>query len=535
MSIFSHICRTAALLLCIPLALAQESAPPEEPPDLPELPDSVRRLTVDQTDPEFWKMAVEHTQPLTPDVYRHTGRRLLAEGTFRATYRALTLLRRAARLHPEDAELQALLVEALVAPYRWTWDRDPAWVERAEQQLAQAQVLAPDAPAVHRARGLLLMLDNRLADAEDSLRRALAAVPEEVETLLILGAVLRLQDRYEAAYEILGRARLMAPADWRAYSSLADVYRDDEWFEEALNLYRKAHLLQREAFAPAFGQALVFHRIGNNRQAVRMYRELMEEHPDNADLILLAAAAAHMRERQYGAALDELNQMELGGERGLCRGSVLYRIGLCHLRLGHTEEAVAAFLEVTESYPEARDGSDYGPLVLFPAVTELSALYEKQGLPEEAAEVLRRASLHPSAPLEVQLALADKLLTYRLHDMATEVLRRALSRETDDDPLAERVRARVQLVRSRVHGPDGLESADQRLGEVDAEAERDGTSADCYQLARGYALADEEEQALAWLSRAVERGYRAFDRIRRDPDLAPLHNLPAFRELVRGR
>jgi tetratricopeptide (TPR) repeat protein len=503
-----------------------------DPDPVPELPESARGKTIDQTDPEFWAMAVEHTGPLAAEAYVRVGRRLLAEGTYQRTYRAVELLKQAVILHPEDAAVQGLYAEALVAPYRWTWDRDEVWLDRAAEALVRARALAPDSIQVLRVQSLLAMVDNRLQDAEEFLRNMLVQDPEDTETLLLLGAVLRLQDSYRDAYGIYQRALSLAPEDWRVYSGLADVYRDDEWYEEALTLYGKAQQLQPQAFPPRLGEALVFHRVLYASHALRLYRKLMEEYPDNANMALLAAAATHMRERQFGAALHELDQIEFGGHRGLCRGSVLYRMGLCRMRLGDAQGAIAAFREVMEEYPLARDGSDYGPLVMFPSATHLAALYEQEGLPEEAAEVLRRASRHPEAPLSVQLELADKLLSYGLSEMAVEVLRRGLGGERSEDLLAERVLLRVQLVRALAGGANDQGT---RLGDVEDEVLEDGTSADCYQLARGHALSGEQEEAVQWLRRAVERGYRAYDLMRRDPDLESLRDLPDYRELVRGR
>jgi len=527
--LFRRILPALTVLLFLPVLQAQEPAAADSSPDLPE---NAHRKTIDQSDPEFWAMALEHTEPLAAETYMRVGRRLLAEGTYRSTYDAVELLKRAASRHPEDAGVFGLYAEALVAPYRWTWDRDEVWLERAGKALARARTLNGESLQVRRVESLLAMVDNRLEEAQVSLRSMLVEDSEDQEALLLLGAVLRLQHNYREAYAIYGRARSLTPEDWRVYSGLADVYRDDEWYEEALNLYRKAQELQPKAFPPRFGEALVFHRVLFGTQAQRMYRQLMVDYPDSDDMVLLAAAATHMRDHQFGAALHELEQIEFGGYRGLCRGSVLYRMGLCRVRLGQAERAIAAFREAMDEYPLARDGSDYGPLVMFPAAKHLSALYEQQGLPEEAAEVLRRASRHPEAPLSVQLELADKLLSYGLSEMAVEALRRGLDRENSRDLLSERVRLRVQLVRALSGGESPQET---RLGEVEDETLQDGTSADCYQLARGHALAGDREKAVQWLRRAVERGYHAFDLMRRDSDLESLRGLSDYRELVRGR
>ena len=101
-----------------------------------------------------------------------------------------------------------------------------------------------------------------------------------------------------------------------------------------------------------------------------------------------------------------------------------------------------------DEYPDARDGSDYGPLVYFGAAKHLASVYEKQGRPEEAADVLRGASEHPKAPLALQLELSHKLSAYQLHDQAAQALRRGLESEQPEDERHERLRLRVELARA---------------------------------------------------------------------------------------
>lgn len=50
-----------------------------------------------------------------------------------------------------------------------------------------------------------------------------------------------------------------------------------------------------------------------------------------------------------------------------------------------------------------------------------------------------------------------------------------------------------------------------------------------YNLACGYALNDQPERAITALGRALNRGYRDFKRVLRDPDLAKARKHPLFR------
>ena len=55
----------------------------------------------------------------------------------------------------------------------------------------------------------------------------------------------------------------------------------------------------------------------------------------------------------------------------------------------------------------------------------------------------------------------------------------------------------------------------------------------CYNLACSYALLERKGLALRTLARAIELGYADFEFMKKDTDLAGLHNDPRFRVLVR--
>ena len=239
---------TGLVLICTPLLAA--------PAALPEEPEPPR--TIDQTDPEFWDATLRRVADLDVEVYRQGAHRMLSRVRAADSDQALYLLQKALNLKPGDAQLLADFALASMAPYRWTWDRDEEWIDRAEKALQRARQRDPDLLEVRRAGGLLIMLHGRLPEGEAELGRALAIDPDDLETLLILGANLRLQDRFPEAYDVYDRAIAVDPVDWRVYSGLADVYRDDHWYEEALNLYRKAGELNDRAFAPRFGHVTVY-------------------------------------------------------------------------------------------------------------------------------------------------------------------------------------------------------------------------------------------------------------------------------------
>jgi len=264
----------------------------------------------------------------------------------------------------------------------------------------------------------------------------------------------------------------------------------------------------------------------------------MTQYPRFESLVLLSAAATHMEAAEWKSALVELEQIKLGGTRGLCDGSVLYRIGVCKMRGGDAAGALKAFRRAIDEFPAARDGSDYGERVLFPASLHVATLLERAGKPQEAIDRLEQASQDADAPLGLQLDLAAKLTSFRLHDRAADALRRGLAGERPTDRLDQRLRLRVDLVRALTAAGRRAALAEQAvpaLRDLEPRAELEGSPADCVALARAHALLGEPEIALGWLRRAVELGYDGRDALRADPDLASLRDKPGFVALLRGK
>ena len=60
-------------------------------------------------------------------------------------------------------------------------------------------------------------------------------------------------------------------------------------------------------------------------------------------------------------------------------------------------------------------------------------------------------------------------------------------------------------------------------------------AANYYNVAVLYALQSNVTESLAWLNKAVARGYDNWDLIKTDKDLENIRNAEGYRELVKGR
>lgn len=82
----------------------------------------------------------------------------------------------------------------------------------------------------------------------------------------------------------------------------------------------------------------------------------------------------------------------------------------------------------------------------------------------------------------------------------------------------------------KLHRSDRYAEAIEAFGRAASAGYRPGPAT--YNIACGYALQDDRDQALAWLDRAIAAGYRNFGHMRSDSDLDPVRTDPRFEALL---
>ncbi len=153
-------------------------------------------------------------------------------------------------------------------------------------------------------------------------------------------------------------------------------------------------------------------------------------------------------------------------------------------RLGRADEAIAAYKKAIELDP--KNGT---------ACNNLGVLYQKEGLYDEAIGAFEKAlRIEPSNPVTLQNL--------------------------------ENARKNKAIVQER----------EARIAEAKKQAEaRPKDPRAAYNLARVYASFDQKDQALEWLSNALQLGFDDFELLKADPVLAGLRGDPRFSKLLRER
>ena len=164
--------------------------------------------------PEFVNIAPDGFAKLdapVTDYYRliDTGEDLLTKRQYEG---AVTTLRQAAAMHPEEAVVQNSLGVALARTGK---------TQEAVDQYRKVVALSPDFPDAHGNLGAALLSMGRLDEAVPELEKALALSPNYAEAHSNLGTALAQQGRLDQALPHLRKAVQFAPEDANARRNLA--------------------------------------------------------------------------------------------------------------------------------------------------------------------------------------------------------------------------------------------------------------------------------------------------------------------------
>ena len=150
---------------------------------------------------------------------------------------AIDLFQRAIALDPGFALAFAGLGEA-----RWRWSElisDPALVEQALDDCAEALKIAPDLASVHATLGLIDTGKGLVAEAIPEFERALRSDPANQEATLGLAKAWEAFGNREKAEEIYRKAIALKPSRWAGYSHLGSFYVKTGRLAEAEAMFRK--------------------------------------------------------------------------------------------------------------------------------------------------------------------------------------------------------------------------------------------------------------------------------------------------------
>jgi eukaryotic-like serine/threonine-protein kinase len=188
---------------------------------------------------------------------------------FDAPDQAITLLRKAQAVHPEDFWINHHLARHLGMVGSSGWEESKGF-------FMAALALRPHSPGVHVNLGMVLYRTGRLPEAERHYRRAIELEPGYAQAHGNLGVVLNKQGRVEQAKAELRKAIQLRATFSGFYLNLGELLKDEKKFDEAKAEYRKAIELAPRDPRPHVGLATVLWEEGRQAEAEPECRKAIE-------------------------------------------------------------------------------------------------------------------------------------------------------------------------------------------------------------------------------------------------------------------
>ena len=203
--------------------------------------------------------------------------------------------------------------------------------------LQQAEV--SDAASSEVERGLALLRQGNLEEAESIYRAILQVSPDQSEALHLLGVVQAQRQRLPEAAELIGRALELDPDNRAAHVNLGNVFKALRRNEDALVSYDRALLLDCDSADALNNRGAVLGELRRHEEALASYDRALSINADYAEAQLnrsvsLAALGRHQEALEsYDRALaKDPNQVDAWIARGFSLAA-----------LARNDEALASF------------------------------------------------------------------------------------------------------------------------------------------------------------------------------------------------
>lgn len=234
-------------------------------------------------------------------------------------------------------------------------------------------------------RGVALVREGRLEDAQAAFDRLAEALPSSVPVWVEKSANLRYLRQYEDALAAANHAVSLNASSGFAWCAKGDALLGLQRYNDALFAYYKALPLQADKATTLIGVVRGLIGIKRYAEALTMIDHL-EHAMSNHGLVWHYRATAYNGLERYNDALEALGKALQLGVGNLEYDTWLLQ-GYAYVNLGHNEEALAAYEQAIRIRPNDRLGWE-GKLKVLRRMRRWRALW--QGIKEYMALTLRR-------------------------------------------------------------------------------------------------------------------------------------------------
>jgi len=349
--------------------------------------------------------------------------------------------------------------------------------DEAIQNYLKALQIKPDGPT-HNNLGLLLAEQGRINEAIEHYHKALQIKPDFARAHNNLAISLVAQDKTDEAEEHYRKALRYKPDNADVYNNLGILYTKQNKIDAAIEHYIKSLQLKPDYAEAHNNLGGILLGRGEIDEALVHFNAVLKINPDMSEAHNNIGIIMIQKGNIYEAISHFQEAVRINPEFELAQENLQRALAIRQSPLDMELEKIRAALKNNPGDPQLN--------------YELGNLYLGKGELNEAIRQFQKAlSLQPNF-LEALNNLAMAHTFGRQYDQALKAFQKLIALQPDN-------------------------------------------AANYYNVAVLYALQINVTESLAWLNKAVAKGYDNWDLIKTDKDLENIRNAEGYRELVKGR
>jgi len=417
-------------------------------------------------------------------------------------------------------------------------------LDEAIQHYIKSIQLDPNFAETYNNLGVVLKNQGKLNEAIQHYRKALQINPTYADAHNNLGVVLEKQGKPSEAKQHYRKALVLNPNHLSALNNLGNVLSKEGEANEAIEHFRRALQLDPDNSKVHNNLALVLVEQGQPNEAIRHYRKALELNPDNDEahnnlaLILAAQGKTHEAVGHYRRAL-QINPNYAEAHNNL--GGAL-------LRQGNIDEAREHFTAALDLDPNlAQAHSNMGVLLIQKGEIEAAIPYFREALritpDSSSADANLKRALAIQKNVEEKTAMIqealnnnpdDPLLHFEMGNIflgkgefrkAIRQFEKALSMQ----PQFAAAQYNLALAYAADKQYDKALTAFKKMTALQPD-----NANTYYNTAVLFAMQNNVEESIAWLKKAIDKGYSNWELIKTDKDLENIRNSTDYMELLKN-
>ena len=403
--------------------------------------------------------------------------------------------------------LGATAILAVIILSAATWKQTGYWKDSVSL-FSHAIEVTENNFVAHANLGTALRKDGKNDQAIVHFRNSLAISPDQSDVYMALGLALDERGNPEKALACLEKSVLLDPEYYDAQYNLGTfLLKNGEW-DQAISHLEKATCLNPGSDQAQFNLANAFFQKKQFQPALVHAQNAIDLNPEHEKAYLIAGSIL-FSQGNYQKALKYFNAILAFNPSS---AEALQYSGTIFLKQKQIGNALAAFKNA---------------LILDPENKETLQLIQQIDAKLAAAEqaILRKIKNGPDNP-GLHLQLGKIYQAQNLNTSAVEQFKLAITRH----PKSIGIDALYSL--AKLHADQGhYETAISFMKQ--AISFQPLKPSHYYNIACLYAQQDIPDKALAWLKKALDRGYANWNQIQTDEDLESIRNTKEFRKLIR--